>query len=129
MVYIGLVLTSFGFFLPAFIAWKKKKWLDAQVSAVLAMTSVFYHGSLHPLAHQIDLGVAHSVGALSVVRGLHYAYTSRKRIDFVLLFGTFASIGVYWKKSRIVIDDSSKIWHMVFHIMCESTWICHALLR
>jgi presenilin-like A22 family membrane protease len=127
MPYIGLIITSIGFIVPSIIAWKKRKWFDAKASSVLTISSVLYHGTLHPLAHTFDYCIAHSVGILSIGRTIRRVFILKKWNEQWVFFGTLTSIGIYWFKSRCNFNVSSCMWHMLFHISSQITWSAHLL--
>jgi hypothetical protein len=132
MVYIGLVLTSMGFLIPGWMAWRRRfrkgREIDIITSAVLSTSSILYHGTLHPLAHRFDIFVAHGVGLLSIGRSMLNVIAWRRGwIELGILGGTLGSIGVYLCKSRANPHDNCKYWHMLFHLSGQATWVSHIL--
>lgn len=127
MPYIGLVITSLGFIIPSFFAWKHRKMFDAKASSILALTSVLYHGTLHPLAHMVDYTVAHTIGALSIGRTFRRVFIWKKWNERWIFFGTITSLGIYWFKSRCNFDITSSHWHMLFHVYSQAIWTTHIL--
>lgn len=141
MPYLGLVLTSLGFLVPGWVAWRRG-WgsgrrgqprspgcaLDTLSSVLVATTSVFYHGTLHPVAQRIDIVVAHGMGVLSVGRSLFQLATWRRGwVELWIAGGTLGSIGVYLFKSRNNPHLHSRYWHMLFHLGGQATWLTHVL--
>lgn len=127
MPYIGLIITSIGFIVPSIIAWKHRKMFDAKISSALALSSVLYHGTLHPVAHKIDYVMAHTIGLLSIGRTFRRVFIWKKMNERWVFFGTVVSIGIYWFKSRCNFDTTSCLWHMLFHITSQATWTAHLL--
>lgn len=137
MVYMGLVLTSMGFLLPGWVAWRRWRGrggaghghrVDTLTSALVATTSVFYHGTLHPVAQRIDIVVAHGLGVLSVGRSLKNLVSWRRGwVELWIAGGTLGSIGVYLFKSRNNPHLHSRYWHMLFHLGGQATWLTHVL--
>lgn len=127
MPYIGLVITSIGFLIPSFFAWKNRKKFDAKLSSIVACTSVLYHGTLHPIAHRVDYFIAHSVGLISIGRIFRRVFILKRWNERWIFLGTISSIGVYWFKSRCNFDMGSCLWHMLFHVSSQATWTAHVL--
>lgn len=134
MAYIGLVLTSLGFLIPGWVAWcsrrrGNRKNLDICTSLAIATSSVLYHGTLHPVAQRIDMCLAHMLGCLSIGRSVfHLVAWRRGIIELGIVGGTFGSIGIYLFKSRLNPHPNARYWHMVFHLVGQTTWVAHVAL-
>lgn len=135
-VYIGLVLTSLGFFVPGWVAWRRHRrrrrdprpTLDLATSLVLGTTSVLYHGTLNPIAQTIDILVAHSIAFFSMGRTLYFVVRWRRGwVELGIAGGTFGSILIYLLKSRTNPYEDSKLFHMLFHLTSQATWVGHLL--
>jgi hypothetical protein len=126
MPYLGLILTSVGFVIPSIIAWRRRHRFDAISSGILTVTSIAYHSSLHPVIQKIDMVVAHTLGLVSVPRSIrHWITWKHSKVKALVVFGTLGSIGIYWFKSKSNPYHDSKYWHMLFHLMCQTTWLTH----
>ena len=117
---IGLVFTSIGFIIPALFAKHKKHIKDAKIITTLTVSSVLYHGTLHPMAHFFDMIVAHSVAINYLCRGIKNLVDHRRRIHaFGMLFGCM-STHIYYNKSLPIKNDKlSRKWHMKVHATAQ----------
>ena len=130
MPYVGLILTSIGFIIPGIIAWRRRFRVEAASSILVSISSVCYHGTLHPIARYVDMAVAHSLGVTSIGRAtMNMILWRRGWIECCVVAGTLGSIGIYWFKSRNNPHESSKYWHMFFHLSGQTTWIAHILTK
>lgn len=129
MPYWGLVATSVGFLLPGIWAWRRRAWVDACASAVVTLTSVAYHSTQHPVAHAIDVAIAHTCGAIGIVRSVASAVRRRSRRRAAIAANTMAGVAIYLVKSRNNTRASSARWHMLFHVMCQSAWMAQVRLN
>jgi hypothetical protein len=124
--YIGLVISSVGFIIPCIVAWHRRKRFDAVASGALTITSIAYHGTLHPMFQKVDMCVAHAIGLISIPRSFHRMLCwKRKWVEGFVFVGTLSAIAVYWIKSKNNPYDDSKLWHLGFHVLCQSTWLTH----
>lgn len=121
---LGLILTSFGFFIPAWIARRRKQKTDAVLISSLATSSILYHGTLHPRAHLFDLIVAHSVALNYFMIGIKNIIKYRNKLDvFGLLCGGL-STHLYYMKSVPTRDENiSRKWHMKVHMTAQMALI------
>lgn len=130
MPYIGLVLTSIGFIVPGILAWRRRYRMEAMTSIAVSVSSVLYHGTLHPIAKCIDMGIAHLLGIASLGRVCVNMISWRRGwIECGLVVGTFGSIAIYWFKSRTNPHLNSRYWHMLFHVTGQTTWVSHIMTR
>jgi len=130
MPYIGLVLTSIGFIIPGILAWRRRYRVEATSSILVSVSSVLYHGTLHPVAKYIDMTIAHLLGFASVGRVcVNLVAWRRGWIECSLVAGTLGSIAIYLFKSRTNPHVNSRYWHMLFHISGQTTWVTHILTR
>lgn len=142
MAYLGLVLSSLGFLVPGWVAWRrlrrarqdaedkknKKGLLDVCTSVVISTSSLLYHGTLHPLAQRVDVYLAHGLGCLSVGRSVKNLVAWRRGwVEAGITGGTLGSIGIYLFKSRVNPHPNSKYWHVLFHLTGQATWVAHVL--
>jgi hypothetical protein len=124
-MFLGLVFTSATFAVPAIWALHRKFWGTAASCSVLTVTSLAYHGTVHPLAQNIDMAIAHSLGAVWIVEGLKRLIVNRRKSDVVVVALTASSIATYLFKSRTSMHANSKFWHMGFHVLAQSAWCVH----
>ena len=117
---IGLIITSICFFIPAWIAKRRRQKTDAILISTLATSSILYHGTMHPKAHLFDLVVAHSIASNYLITGLKNIIKYRKRIDLIgILFGGL-STHMYYRKSLPTKDHNiSRKWHMRVHVSAQ----------
>jgi hypothetical protein len=128
MPFWGLVVTSLGFAIPAAIAFKKARWITSASCGVLTISSVAYHGTVHPLALRVDMFVAHSLGVGWAFESLRRTVIIRRAEDAIISAMTLSGITIYGLKSRNNFTESSRWWHMAFHVLAQSAW-CIYLLR
>ena len=112
---LGLIFTSASFIIPAWIAWRKRRWWDAAAAAALTATSVSYHGTLHPVAHAIDKSLAHGLGFAYALVGLHH----RRRFRWVMV-PFAAGIGIF---VFVTNGSHAPYWHMGFHVLEQIAWV------
>ena len=130
MPYIGLVLTSIGFIVPGILAWRRRYRKDAVSSVLVSISSVFYHGTQHPVAKYIDMTVAHTLGVTSIGRVCANLVAWRRGwVECGLVVGTLGSIAIYWFKSKNNPSPNAKYWHILFHLTGQTTWVSHILTR
>ena len=131
--FIGLVITSCGFFVPAFLAWRRRNQVDGYkriltTCTTVGLTSIAYHGTLTSLAHAVDYAVAHVVGVTWSIESVRLWMCQRRPVDGAVCLTTAASVATYWFKSRVNDDlASSRYWHMLFHVMSQSAWCIHSV--
>lgn len=117
---VGLIFTSIGFFIPAWIAKRRKQKTDAILISSLATSSILYHGTLHPRAHLFDLIVAHSVALNYFMIGIKKIIKHRNKLDILgLLFGGLSTHLYYRKSLRIQEACISRKWHMKVHMTAQ----------
>lgn len=115
MPFWGLVVTSAGFFIPCIAAFRRRAFRHSALSGVLAVTSLFYHGTLHPLAHRVDRFYAHSVGILHTLD-----IVSAPRLQKIIMLGT--PVYLYFTKSLKTEGTESCFWHMAVHVTSVIAW-------
>jgi len=81
------------------------------------------------MAHAIDVAIAHTCGAIGIVRSVASAVRRRSRRQAAIAVNTMVSIAIYLVKSRNNTRASSARWHMLFHVMCQSSWLAHVRLK
>jgi len=121
MPFWGLVFTSIGFAVPAVIAYKKRRWVQSASCTIITLTSVAYHGTVHPVAKYIDMTFAHIIGTEWIVRSTLRMIFIRRPTDVILCTMTVGSVLIYFTKSCNNFTNSSKFWHMAFHGLCQGT--------
>jgi hypothetical protein len=118
MVFWGLVCTSVGFLLPAYLAFRKRRRLDAIASTALATTSVLFHTTFHPTIKVIDMTIAHSAGAYSMVRAI-------KSKDIWGMIATPICAFIFYGVSKGRDGPSARYGHMGMHMTAIAYWIAH----
>lgn len=117
---IGLICTSIGFFIPAWIAKKRQRKSDALAISTLAGSSLLYHGTLHPCALAFDKLVAHSVAIHYLLSGMRRVVKRRAKRDVIGLLFAGISTGLYYRKSLPTKDERvSRKWHMGVHVSAQ----------
>lgn len=120
MPYIGLIITSIGFFLPAWIAKQRSQKRNTIIISSLATSSIFYHGTLHPYAHAIDVIVAHSVAINYLFLGVKNIARYKRGHDMIGLLLGMLSTHMYYNKSLPTRNEKiSRKWHMKVHIAAQ----------
>lgn len=127
-MYVGLVITSLGFIVPGILAWRRRFRREAIAGVLVSVTSVCYHGTLHPVAKWVDMTLAHTMGITSIGRAC-VRVCRRRWVDIGVLGGTLGSIAIYWFKSKQNPHSNSKYWHMLFHVSGQATWMVHLLSK
>lgn len=122
MPFWGLVVTSAGFFIPCLVALRRRNKRHSVMSGALAVTSLFYHGTLHPIAHRIDLLYAHSVGLIHLAEALAAPCLQR-----LVMVG--APMYLYFAKSLKTEGHESCLWHMAVHVSSVIAWTIEISLR
>ena len=128
MVFVGLVITSFGFFIPAYIAFIRRRKKDAFRAGLLAVSSIAYHGTVHPLAHAIDACIAHGCGVIYFKETLDRIVIHKYFGDIVGLAGLTSAGFIYLFKSKFNPHPSNSYWHLGLHILAQATWCFHILV-
>ena len=128
MPFWGLVVTSLGFAVPSILAFHKRRLVTATSCGVITLTSLAYHGTQHPIAHKIDLVVAHTVGAGWAIESARRAICVHKPADIITCIMTFGSMSVYLLKSRNNFTSTSRLWHMAFHTMSQGAWCIYIII-
>lgn len=127
MPFVGLVLSSCTFLIPAFLAYRKRRYIMARTCGVLTVTSVLYHGTQNLFFKSIDIVYAHTVAIAytwtSIKKYIHY----RRLYDVIILSGVGSSIYIFYSKSCNKTEPYQDHWHMVMHFISQGTWILHAL--
>lgn len=116
MPFWGLVVTSAGFFIPCVQALRRRAArAHAVLSGALAVTSLCYHGTLHPIAHRVDAIYAHGLG---VYHGLSVlARPCAERVASLAV-----PVYLYFAKSLRTTGRASCLWHMAFHVTSIFSW-------
>ena len=127
MPFWGLVVTSLGFAIPTLIAFRKRRWVTTASCGALTLTSIAYHGTLHPLAHTIDMTLAHIMGMGWAGESVRRALVIGRPADGVICTMTIGSMLIYLMKSRNNFTPTSKMWHMAFHGLSQSAWCVYLL--
>jgi len=116
MPFWGLVATSAGFFIPCVQAIRRRAArYHAALSGALAVTSLFYHGTLHPIAHRVDAIYAHGLGAFHCASVLARPCAQRAASLAVPVY-------IYFAKSLRTTGVVSSMWHMAFHVTSIFSW-------
>jgi hypothetical protein len=116
MPFWGLVVTSAGFFIPCVQAIRRRAArYHAILSGALAVTSLFYHGTLHPIAHRVDAVYAHSVGVFHAASLIARPCAQRAASLAVPVY-------IYFAKSLRTTGVVSSMWHMAFHVTSIFSW-------
>ena len=116
-----LVITSIGFFIPAFFAARMKKHREKIIISALASTSVLYHGTVHPFAQFIDTCVAHFTAIRFLMEGVGNFLKYKRACDVIGITISGISIIMYYTKSlRTDHEDISRKWHMGVHITAQT---------
>jgi hypothetical protein len=128
MPYWGLILTSVGFALPAWVARRKRKRRFAKACNTLALTSVLYHGTTHPICCLMDRIYAHGFCTLALI---HCVYMSLREKHWKKLGAVTSSaipLYLYFAKSQKTDGLQSKLWHMTFHITGQGCLTAYSFL-
>ena len=116
MPFWGLVVTSAGFFIPCVQAIRRRAArYHAILSGALAVTSLFYHGTLHPIAHRVDAVYAHSVGVFHTASLIARPCAQRAASLAIPVY-------IYFAKSLRTTGVVSSMWHMAFHVTSIFSW-------
>ena len=116
MPFWGLVATSAGFFIPCVQAIRRRAArYHAALSGALAVTSLFYHGTLHPIAHRVDAVYAHGLGVFHCASVLARPCAQRAASLAVPVY-------IYFAKSLRTTGVASSLWHMAFHVTSIFSW-------
>jgi hypothetical protein len=116
MVYIPLLITSLGFFIPTIIAIRNRKYAHGALIGTLACTSCLYHGTLHFVAHSIDRLVAHCAGVVFILHTFKFHIYDRRIIHWQRAAIGSSAILAYWCRSRLLEGEISARWHLFVHI-------------
>jgi hypothetical protein len=127
MPFIGLVITSAGFLIPAVLSFRKKNIRDAAATGLLAVTSVLYHGTLHPLAHLVDDLYAHVIGALYFAESVRRRFKYRRKSDIATFRLACASVLCYYVQKNVPKGVQSARWHMGVHLCANTAWTIYIM--
>jgi hypothetical protein len=128
MVFVGLIVTSCGFFIPAIIAIARKRRRDACRAGALAVSSIAYHGTLHPIAHLLDACIAHSCAMAYLKESWERFQDSHKTHDAIAFVNLTGACIVYFFKSKFNKHPNSCYWHLGLHVFSQATWIYYVLM-
>ena len=127
MPFWGLVISSVGFVIPTIIAFKRKHLVTSVSCGIITLTSLAYHGTVHPIAKTIDMAFAHIIGTGWTVESIRRAIFVRRLVDTITCTMTIGSIGIYVFKSHNNFTKSSQLWHMAFHGLSQGAWCLYLL--
>jgi len=102
-----------------------KKHIDSLLISALASTSIFYHGTVSPLARIIDTCVAHITAFHFVSNGITRFMSHKKLLDAMSMVWCGISAWMYYKKSIVITEDCiSRKWHMGVHLSAQAALLC-----
>ena len=129
MPFIGLIITSIGFTIPSFLAFRQRKRKMGILCSVLSCTSVLYHGTLNRFFKYIDLAYAHSVGGFYIIQSVARCCIYHRVYDVVVLSGTISSVVIfYFGACNAKFSEVKKArYHMLFHACTQSMMSLHAI--
>lgn len=124
-----LVFTSLGFLIPTLTALKHRRLSLALQYGILTITSIFFHGTHHPIAKAIDIKYAYSLGAKYFLEGILNIYRYRRKKDIYLHLGTISSLYIFFYKSsdKTLPQHIQQRYHSLFHISIQYLFTQHAL--
>lgn len=125
MPYIGLLVTSAGFLMPMLVANRLQRHEERDLVAALAASSLLYHGTVHPLAKVLDMGVAHLVGLRFLWKGTKNMLWGTTFQDVAGMMFSGLSLWMYYARSHMIQDEYvSRRWHMGVHITGQAALLC-----
>jgi len=124
-----LVFTSLGFLVPTLTALKRHRFSLALQYGVLTITSIFFHGTHHPIAKAIDIKYAYSLGAKYFLEGILNICRYRRKKDLYMHLGTISSLYLFFYKSsdKSLPKHIQQRYHSLFHISIQYLFTQHAL--
>lgn len=123
MPFWGLIFTSAGFFLPAWLARRKNARVDMCASTVLATSSLIFHSTLHPTVQVVDMTISHVIGGINFIRSLVNARTKRRCKDIVGIVATPACAYIFYALSKGKDSVAGHIGHMALHATAIGYWL------
>lgn len=123
MPFWGLIITSAGFLLPAWVARRKKARFDMCASTTLAATSLLFHSTLHPTIQMVDMTVSHIIGGVNLVRSVINTRKMRRCKDVVGIIATPVCAGLFYGISKGRKGAVAHVGHMALHATAISYWL------
>ena len=129
MLFIGLVITSVGFTIPSFIAFRRKKKQMGILCSILSGTSILYHGTQKAFFKYIDIAYAHSLGSFYFIQSIARCFIHKRLYDVFMFTGTLSSILLFYKgPCNNKLTEKKKLqYHMLFHMCSQSMMCLHAI--
>lgn len=129
MPFWGLVVTSCIFFVPAAMAFKKRRRRDGWMNLALATTSVAFHSTTHPVIKWVDQFYAHSYATAYLIEHLLQSKClTRVRPHNILAFaGGGLSCLLYYGISMHNDNLLGNVCHMVLHGCVNLCMIIHIM--
>ncbi len=123
MVFWGLICTSAGFLIPAFLAFRKRKVVDTVASTALAITSLLFHTTLHPTVKVVDMTLAHSIGIYSMARSTKNWWKTKGIKEAWGVIATPACAMMFYGISKGRDGLLAHCGHMGLHLTAITYWI------
>lgn len=125
MPYVGLIVTSAGFLIPMMVAHRLHKYEERDLLGSLATSSLLYHGTVHPMAKFLDIGVAHLVSVQFLCRGMKRMMRNMMWNDITGMALSGLSMWMYYARSTQILNEAiSRRWHMGVHITAQLALLC-----
>lgn len=106
-------MTSACFIIPAVVAWKKARMRrDAMAISGLALTSIGFHSTYHPLIYHIDRLYAHAFATYYSYLALCKAVFTRHVMPLVYSVGVL----LCWKRECHITSMTPMLVHVPLHM-------------
>lgn len=126
MPFVGLLITSSAFLLPAWVAKRKKKRGFEWACKALTATSLVFHSRLfHPYALWIDKLYVHSFAVFYGVKSFVFALRRCSIPHGIMCSLAAIPLGIYNHKVRGTDGLESQLWHMMFHVSGQACLIVY----
>lgn len=127
MPFWGLVCTSLGFLIPAWLAHRRRKKALSNTFKVLATTSALYHGTQHPVCHVIDACYVHGMAVIISIKSLWSCVRNPSLLKGALMTTISIPLYIYYGKSLQTKTPESALWHMLFHVTSQGCLAAHVV--
>ncbi len=124
----GLVITSLGFLIPSFLAFKNNKKRLGYACTTLTTTSTLFHGTRLPIFRIIDMTYVYCLASYYIGKSIWRLVHHKRARDIYLHVGSLGCVYLYFSKcdNPVVSTKIQQRFHMVFHIAAQYLFSIYA---
>lgn len=125
-MFLGLVVTSCAFLLPAVLAKRRNKHAFSLACRVLTCTSLWFHTTYNTWSFLVDKAYAHAFTAFFGARSVLVATNRRSAPLLASCVLMLFPLHLYQNKVRQTNGRESQWWHVAFHLSSQACLAIHA---